>query len=74
MDWISTASVFAVFPSEINFFKKIGRKISIYERELIEGVPTDKFNYPDNYKNNPYQYSYIQIVNESYYEHHDTGK
>ena len=31
-------------------------------------LKTDDFNYPDHYKLNPYNNSYIQMINESYYE------
>lgn len=57
--------------NEIEFLIKNGRKISEYEFNILENICTDNFDYPNHYKLNPYQNSYVHIVNESYYEDKD---
>jgi hypothetical protein len=54
--------------NEIYSLIKEGRRVSEYEYDIISHIKTDEFDYPNHYKLNPYENSYIHIVNESYYE------
>jgi hypothetical protein len=71
-DWfyqqLMTREQFVSLSNEVNTLIEKGRKISEYEIDLIRDIQTDNFDYPNHYKLNPYQNSYIHIVNESYYE------
>ena len=71
-DWfyqqIMNREQFIGLSNEIGTLIKEGRKVSEYELDIISNIKTDDFDYPNHYKLNPYQNSYIHIVNESYYE------
>lgn len=71
-DWfyqqIMNREQFIGLSNEIGTLIKEGRKVSEYELNIISNIKTDDFDYPNHYKLNPYQNSYIHIVNESYYE------
>lgn len=71
-DWfyqqIMNREQFMGLSEEIGSLTKEGRKVSEYELDIISNIKTDDFDYPNHYKLNPYQNSYIHIVNESYYE------
>ena len=74
-DWfyqqIMTKEQFQKLDAEIDLLIKGGRKVSEFEMNLISDIKTDDFDYPNHYKLNPYQNSYIHIVNESYFEDKD---